>query len=212
MTAWSRQSDAIMRALYPTTSAKALARHLGRTPGAIKQRAKALGVCTKPEWLEKTRQINLFHRGQTPWNKGRSYDPGGRSRQTRFKPRHKTHTWRQIGHDRISKDGYRQRKLTDTGCTRRDYVFIHRLVWRWHGNELPAGHALIFIDGDKTNCDINNLQLLSRAELMRRNSVHRLPRELAELAQLKGALVRVIRNREKTQHEQHQQRPESTPV
>ena len=197
MTAWSLQSDAIVRALYPTTSARALARHLGRTPGAIKQRAKALGVRTKPEWLEKTRQINLFHRGQTPWNKGRSYIPGGRSQQTRFKPHHKPHTWHPIGHDRISKDGYHQRKLTDTGCTRHDYVFIHRLIWRWHGNALPDGHVIIFIDGNKANCDINNLELVSRTELMRRNSIHRLPEELAQLAQLKGALVRAIKRKEK---------------
>lgn len=40
-----------------------------------------------------------------------------------------------------------------------------RVVWREHYGEIPEGHNIIFIDGDKTNFNIDNLACLSNAEL-----------------------------------------------
>ena len=42
-----------------------------------------------------------------------------------------------------------ERKLTDTGVTRRDFVCIHHIIWREAGREIPPGHALVFKDGNK---------------------------------------------------------------
>ena len=76
--------------------------------------------------------------------------------------------------------------MADTGVTRRDYVNVHHLIWREAGNDIPPGHILIFRDGNKANFALENLELITRKENMRRNSVHNLPKELAELCQLKG--------------------------
>ena len=91
-----------------------------------------------------------------------------------------------IGHERVTHEGYLQRKMADTGVTRRDYVNVHHLIWREAGNDIPPGHILIFRDGNKANFALENLELITRKENMRRNSVHNLPKELAELCQLKG--------------------------
>jgi hypothetical protein len=51
-----------------------------------------------------------------------------------------------------------------------------------------------FKDGDRSNCAIENLELRSMADNARRNNMWgRLPRELAEVIQLNGALKRKVR-------------------
>ncbi|BBI51055.1 hypothetical protein HORIV_34760 [Vreelandella olivaria] len=56
---------------------------------------------------------------------------------------------------------------------------------------------MIFRDGDKRNFAPANLELISRAELMRRNSYLNLPEPLPQIVQLRGALNRKINSRSK---------------
>lgn len=42
--------------------------------------------------------------------------------------------------------------------------YIHRAVWESFNGEIPKGHHIHHIDGDKSNNDIYNLQLLSASE------------------------------------------------
>ncbi len=46
---------------------------------------------------------------------------------------------------------------------------LHRWVWTLQYGEIPPGHVVRFKDGDTLNCDIENLEVLSLAEHMRRN-------------------------------------------
>lgn len=86
--------------------------------------------------------------------------------------------------------------MTDTGSTPHDWRMVHHLVWEQHtGRPVPEGHALVFRDGNPLNVDLDNLEQVTRAELMRRNTIHRLPEELADVCRLKGVLTRVINNR-----------------
>ncbi len=137
-----------------------------------------------------------FVRGHTPWNKGRPFDSGGRSHETRFKSGNKPHTWKPIGHERLTKEGYRERKITDTGITKNDYVSLHTLAWCEVNGEVPPGHAIVFRDGNKENISIENLECITRAELMRRNSYHtNYPKDVQLLIQLRGAVNRQINKR-----------------
>ncbi len=114
----------------------------------------------------KSGRTGRFRKGHTSWNTGlKGLQPGGRGRETQFKKGHKPQTWRPVGTERISQDGYRQRKVTDTGYTPGDWVGVHVLLWRQHHGEIPQGHVVIFIDGDKTHIAIENLACISRAEL-----------------------------------------------
>jgi hypothetical protein len=47
-----------------------------------------------------------------------------------------------------------------------------RKVWEDVYGELPAGYVIWHIDGDKHNDDIDNLEAITRAEMMLRNSRH----------------------------------------
>ncbi len=204
---WSPQMEAELVRLYPSLSAPDIASRMGLQTKQIQYKAHKLGLKKSPEWIaERARRAmadpshpahqTRFRRGNVPANKGKPHPAKGRSIETQFRAGNRPHSWHPIGYTRISKDGYRQRKTADTGVTRRDYVGLHHLVWRMHGGTIPASHALCFIDGDPENLDINNLELVSRAELMARNTVHRLPKDVALAVQMIGALRRQINKRE----------------
>lgn len=49
------------------------------------------------------------------------------------------------------------------------WEYLSRHVWRQHNGEIPKGNIIIHKDGNSLNCDISNLQMISRAENARRN-------------------------------------------
>lgn len=60
---------------------------------------------------------------------------------------------------------------------------LHRYVWEYYNGEIPKGYQIHHIDGDKSNNDIGNLQLISRkkhAELHNREKVESHYEELVE--------------------------------
>lgn len=181
-----------------------LMQRFNRLDRAIYSKAKAMGLSRSAEYLASEHACRLrrdnnpgiatrFQAGQQPWNAGvKGYKPGGRAPETQFKKGHKPHTWNPIGHERITKDGYLQRKMTDTGYTPNDYRMVHHLVWEQHHGPVPKGHAIVFKDRDKANIEIENLELITRAELCRRNSIHRYPPELKQAIRTLAKLKRTI--------------------
>jgi hypothetical protein len=114
--------------------------------------------------------------------------------------------WKPIGSERISKDGYLERKVSDEDYShlpadeanrkrQRRWVAVHRLVWEEANGPIPAGHKLAFRNGNKRDIQLDNLECVSDAEWMRRNTVHNLPKPVARAVQLLGALNRQIRKR-----------------
>lgn len=203
---WTPEEDTALRRIYPDMTAEECARWIGRSVSAIHARANLLGLKKSREWIAEQSRIRMadpnhpgrktqFRAGHTTWNTGmKGLKTGGDAGW--FKPGQKPHNAHPIGSHRRSKEGYLQRKMTETGYPPRDWVPVHHLVWRMHGRSIPPSHALCFIDGDKDNLDINNLELIHRRELMARNTRHRLPEELNQVISLKAALTRRINNLE----------------
>lgn len=208
MTQWTADQLATVRARYANEPTERVASDLGRTVGQVYQKAAALGIKKSPEYVATTAACRLtgesgkpsrFQPGFTPWNKGIKFESGGRSHEARFKPGTVPPNRLPVGHIRINPDGYQEIK---SAPGMRQWVSLHRWNWKQaHGGYPPKGMALIFRDGDQMNCDIENLECITRAELMGRNAVHNLPKELALVCQLKGALNRQI-NKRKSRHEQ----------
>lgn len=73
-----------------------------------------------------------------------------------------------MGQERLSKDGYIEVKVPQsnpyTGAPTW-FRFKHRLVWEAEHGPIPAGQVIVFLDGDKTNCELENLRCVSRAVL-----------------------------------------------
>jgi hypothetical protein len=100
-----------------------------------------------------------------------------------------------IGSTRLV-DGYRYRKISAVpGPWTVNWKLDHVLLWERANGPLPPGHALVFRNHDRTDVRLDNLECLTRRALMARNTVHNLPKPLAQAIQLLGALNRQLRRR-----------------
>lgn len=203
---WTARQLATLRREYPRRSAKAVARMVGHSACSVYKCAQRLKLHKTAAFLASAASGRLragdgrgisgrFRSGQKAWNKGTRFIAGGRSVETQFKPGARPHTWRPIGTERTNSDGILQRKVTDTGYPPRDWRAVHTLMWEQANGPLPAGHIVIFRDGNHERLALENFECISRPELMRRNTVHNYPKPLALVIQLRGALQRQINKR-----------------
>lgn len=211
---WSRNETARLRKLYPHHQTADVATMLGRTLPATYGRAAKLGLEKTAAYLRSPAAHRLdgvkgmgtrFERGLIPWNKGKRYKAGGRSKLTRFKKGHIPRNWKSVGSTRINSEGYRDIKITDLGRGAMDWRAVHRLNWIGAHGPIPKGFFLRFRDGDRLNALVGNLELVTRAQHLYRNYHGRYPLELRRLVQLRGALNRQINKRE-GKREQHDKR------
>lgn len=209
---WTAQELETLREKYPTTrTADLLPLFPGRHLGQLHSKAGCLGLRKDKETIRTMARERMrdqshpgrkhqFVPGQTPWNAGIHYQAGGRSKETQFKRGNRSNTWKPIGSERIFKGGYLQRKVTDTGYPPRDWVFVHHIIWREAGNEIPQGYRLVFKDGNMRNITVENLELITFAEHLHRNSVHRYGPEFSKVVQLRGAITRQINKQKENSH------------
>lgn len=209
---WSEADDATLRRIYPDTPTAEIAPQLGRTKSAINARATGLGLHKSAAYLASPAACRLrrgdnvgaatrFRLGQEPANKGKRR-PGwgpGRMKETQFQKgvRQGLAVWlyKPIGTERTSKDGYLERKINDDLPLQRRWRAVHLIVWEASHGPLPTGHAVAFLNQDKTDIRLENLELITRGALMARNSVHNLPAPLKQTVRLLGALNNTIRRR-----------------
>lgn len=206
---WTPEDVRVVRDRYPHEPTSAIARDLGRPFYTVYRTAARLGLRKTAEYLASPAACRLrrgdpvgapyrFRKGHVPANKGLrrpGYAPG-RMAQTQFKKGQRPHTWVPIGTEVVDRDGYRKRKVSDNRKleSRFNWRYVHVLVWeRAHRRRVPPGHAIAFRNGNKADLRLANLELVSRRAVMLRNSVHQLPKALADVIQLRGALVRRIR-------------------
>jgi len=218
---WQDWELSLLRADYPHKQTTKLAKILRRSTTSVYQRAQLLGLRKSETYLaspgacrlRRGDNVGAAHRfvpGHVPANKGLRR-PGwsrGRMAETQFKPGNKPHTWKPIGSTRYSKEGYLQRKVSDTGYPPRDWVGEHILMWQEAHGPVPPGFAVSFKDGNKANVVLENVVLISRRELMQRNTIHRFPPDLADAIRLNGSLKRRLRSL----HEEHNHGPSQPSV
>lgn len=217
---WTDAETALVRERFPRHDTAALAAELGRELRAVYHKAYTLGLSKDPDVLREVRCRTLaegrrsasvrakqFKPGQPSWNAGRSYMPGGEAPKHWFKPgrpAHEARNYQPIGSHRINGDGYLERKTTDDRAIApaRRWVGVHRLVWEAVHGPVPAGHAVVFLPGKRTveleQITVDALELVTRAELMERNTLHRLPPEVVDLCRLRGRLRTKIKRMERT--------------
>lgn len=113
-----------------------------------------------------------FEKGHVPANKGKHPPTVGRMAETQFKKGHLPHNTKPIGYERINKDGYVEVKVKmrpSSPYCNDNFIPKHRLLWETENGPVPKGHKLIFADGDKTNISLDNLLLITDAQMARLN-------------------------------------------
>jgi hypothetical protein len=145
---------------------------------------------------EKLRSSGIRHqfkKGQPSHNKGKKMPAElyEKVKGTMFKPGHKPGNTKKVGAIRIDHEGYTYVKLSDA-----NWVLKHRHVWEQVNGAVPANHVVIFKDNNMHNFDINNLQVISQADNMLRNTIHQYPEQIQELIKLKNKLKKKINEKQ----------------
>ena len=218
---WTEAEREEVRRRYPDEVTADIGRDINRSVGGIYDQANKMGLKKSPEFMSRIHGSVLiragaasrFHAEQSPWNKGVPGSTGNHpnTKRTQFKPGRKpedSRNYRPVGSLRVCKDGYLERKVTDDQsiAPARRWVGVHRLVWEETNGPIPKGHAVVFRPGmgstDPDEITIDRVELITRAELMRRNTRHNLPPELNALISAKARLTRLITEREKRHEKQ----------
>lgn len=112
-----------------------------------------------------------FKPGHTPLNKGKkqteymSEEAIERTKATRFKKGQASINKKPVGSTRLSKDGYIEIKVEEPG----KWDLLHRVLWIKTNGPLDPNEVIVFLDGNKTNCELSNLKKVTRQELVRFN-------------------------------------------
>ena len=207
---WTTEMDAVMTSRYPDVKAVLVAEQLGISLHAVYNRAFRLGIekseafKASPDASRLRRGDELgkqfrFPKGHVPANKGVKGIVYPGTEKTQFKAGQRPPNYRPVGTIRVNSDGYVDIKVAEG---MRQWKLLHRLNWEKVHGPIPKGMMLIFKDNNKQHTDIENLELLTKAENMKRNTVHNYPPEIVHLVQLQAAINRQINKKEK-QNEQH---------
>ena len=126
-----------------------------------------------------------FKKGSTPWNKGLKGYMG--ANKTSFKKGTIPPNQVPIGTESITKGGYIKVKVGEPN----KWKLKQRYIYEQHYGEIPKSHNVIFADKNIRNFDINNLVLVSKAEMLILNN-NKLIFEDKELTKVGVNIAKVI--------------------
>ena len=112
-----------------------------------------------------------FEPGHIPANKGKKMLPEVYEKlaPTMFKKGHVSENHMEVGEYTHTTDGYLIRKVKEHGTQRERFEAVHRAVWEKYNGPIPEGKIVTFLDGNKDNCEIENLVLVDRRENLELN-------------------------------------------
>ena len=217
---WSEQERTTLKRMYAETSTDEIAKLLGRSRGKVYQQAGKMGLKKSDAYMEvcaaacgaglaQSGKGNRFPKGHVPANKGQRR-PGysvGRMSETQFKKGNRSgfaeKLWHPVGSVVADLEGFLRVKIREringlpAGWHKDIWPLLHHRTWQEHRGPIPAGHKVVFKNGDRSNCAIENLELITDAEMMRRNTIHNLPPDLKEVIYLKGVIRAMATKRRK---------------
>lgn len=132
-----------------------------------------------------------YRPGHVPWTKGKKGLVCGV--RTRFKPGHRPKNYMPVGTVAKNTDGYWRVKMADPNV----WAFKHRLLWEEAHGPIPDDMVVMFLDGNKDNCTLDNLAMVKRSIHCRinNNGLHGDTPELGRAAILTAELITALAER-----------------
>lgn len=125
------------------------------------------GACAR--YGIRTGRSGQFKKGNKSWNEGTKGVM--KANATTFKKGQSPHNEKPLGTERKTKDGIIEVKVKMTGKSCERWQSKHSLLWEQRtGQKVPAGHVVMFADGNRSNYDQSNLRLVSRRVNVTHNS------------------------------------------
>lgn len=158
---WTEKEIQILQECYPIggrnyTYKVLQASGYHRTPVAISAFAKKHKI--------KSGYDGRYNKGHTPINKGQimTQDLREKVKQTWFKKGQLPHNTKHDGAISIRKRYYWIR------TSLKKWKQLHRYLWEEANGPIPKGMIITFKDGNSLNCTLENLEMISRQENLRR--------------------------------------------
>ena len=200
---YTQQEIDYIKEHYPTTLNRDICIALGRTEGSIGSVSLRLGLKKDKVYLQKlkTGEIGnsaktMFTKGNASWNKGLKGLTNKSS--TKFKKGH-------IPHNAKESDGAISIRKDKNGTC---YRFIRvalgkwyhygRWVWEEKNGKIPKGMCLWHIDRDSLNDNIENLEVITRRDNIKRNSIVNYTHEQRSILKIISKI-----NKKVSSHEKH---------
>lgn len=162
---WTTEHKDFLSKYYPLHSQRNLLDLFNQHFG-LNVQLNQLKACLKNHNITSGR-TGQFKKGSVPVNKGTKGLTT--ANKTSFKKGHKPKNYKPVGSERIDRDGYVLVKVSDTGEWHHRWRHKHKVIWESANGPIPKGHVLIFLDRNKENITLENLQLITQAQLARMN-------------------------------------------
>lgn len=201
----TKEVEEYLRENYLKLPIKKMARHFGHNYKWIERRLDKLGLFIPLEIRKKHLKESYFKKGKKSLNKGKhpkeymSEESYSKMKKSFFKKGHKPHNSLKLGDEvrRTEKGGkeYIYIKVAE----RSRLVAKHRYIYEQYFGKIRHGYSVIFLDGNNTNFDIENLKAVSRQELMLLNSANtkHIPKELIPVHAKISEIKYLIKNKSK---------------
>lgn len=206
-TSFSYAEDARIRRNYLKIPIKALGDKMDRSYTGIMGRLKAMRLEIPADIIQKNKAVGRIKSGHIPFNKGlkqseyMTAETIARTKKTRFKKGN-------IPANAKDRDGVITVRYDHKHRNGKPYKYIrlslgnwypyHQYKWEKKYGKVKRGFCLWFKDGNTLNCTLKNLELITRAENMARNTIQRYPKDL----QLSMKLISKINKKLKKNEQQ----------
>jgi hypothetical protein len=194
--------DELIKELYLLLPLKNLADLIGRSDSFVSGRMKRLNLIVPRETVEEFIQYSRIKPGHTPLNKGKkqieymSPQSIKKTIATRFKKGQFPKNTLSDGIITIRKDS-KGRSYKWIRVAHAKWKMLHVKVWEDNNGKVPKGKIIVFKDKDSMNCELSNLEMITLADNMKRNSFYRYPEDIVKTIQLGARLTRKINKKTK---------------
>lgn len=202
---WTDSDLQKLKQLYPVMLSSEIANEIGCTVCAVYNKAHQLGL-KKSEAFKNSEQSGRisklldkgfafrFKKGQIPLNKGTKMPEHvyEKVKRTMFKKGHVPACAKASdGVITVRRDTFgRAYKFIRVSLGK--WVPLHVHLWEQANGKLPKGMIVAFKDKDSMHCEIDNLEIITKAENMMRNTIHRYPDELKQIIKINSKIKRTI--------------------
>lgn len=198
---------------YADESTKLLAKELGISINQVYRIADKLKLKKSKEYLDNPElsgrgkileagKAHRFKKGHESWNKGirpQDYmkpESYAKLTKTQFKkgglPGNTKHDGAiTLRHDKTGK------KYLYIRIAKAKWVLYHQKIYQDAHGPIPKSHIIVFKDRNPFNTSLDNLECITKAENMLRNSLHRLSPEVKQTIRVLTKLKKTIRNGKK---------------
>jgi len=201
---WSEEKIRTLTEMYPDQFNKDIAAVLNLSVDAVQLKAGKLGLKKSREFKRKQGDILItsgaehrYPKGHIPANKGKKQteymtaEAIERTKETRFKKGQVSCNaladWEEV----VDRDGYIYVKIPEL----RKKTLKHRLVWEQTHGKIAKGYNVQFLDGNRQNCALENLYIISRKEQINQNSIQRYPNEIKTAMHRIGKINKLIQGK-----------------